>query len=101
MSYLVLPERVCSLYKNGADLSALLYQSRSAYFAEIYRKGYYERHLNKTRALYRSRHDVLLSTLKEMKTEFTVSGEMQEYIFFFILRWKKRKELIRLAEEKK
>lgn len=25
---------------------------------------------------------------------------MQEYIFFFILRWKKRKELIRLAEEK-
>lgn len=26
MSYLVLPERVCSLYKNGADLSALLYQ---------------------------------------------------------------------------
>lgn len=26
MSYLVLPERVCSLYKNSADLSALLYQ---------------------------------------------------------------------------
>ena len=26
MSYPVLPERVCSLYKNSADLSALLYQ---------------------------------------------------------------------------
>ena len=35
-------------------------------FQKFIEKGYYERHLNKTRALYRSRHDVLLSTLKEM-----------------------------------
>ena len=64
-------------------------------------KGYYERHLNKTRALYRSRHDVLLSTLKEMKTEFTVSGENAGvHLLLHFCDGRSEKELIRLAEEK-
>ena len=29
-------------------------------------EGYYERHLNKTRALYKNRHDVLISSLRKM-----------------------------------
>lgn len=38
-------------------------------------EGYYERHLNKTRALYKSRHDVLLEGLRPMSDILDVSGE--------------------------
>ena len=39
MSYLVLPERVCSLYKKTVRIYQLYcIKSRSAYFSEIYRK---------------------------------------------------------------
>ncbi len=38
-------------------------------------EGYYERHLNKTRALYKSRHDVLIEGLKSMSDILTISGE--------------------------
>ena len=38
-------------------------------------EGYYERHLNKTRAMYKSRHDVLLDGLRPMADILSVSGE--------------------------
>ena len=38
-------------------------------------EGYYERHLNKTRALYKSRHDVLIEELRPMADICTISGE--------------------------
>lgn len=38
-------------------------------------EGYYERHLNKTRALYKNRHDVLISSLRKMKEILEISGE--------------------------
>ena len=38
-------------------------------------EGYYERHLNKTRALYKSRHDTLLGCLKSLQDRCEISGE--------------------------
>ena len=38
-------------------------------------EGYYERHLNKTRALYKNRHDVLISSLRKMKEILERSDE--------------------------
>ena len=59
MSYLVLPERVCSLYKKQCGfISSTVSKVDQLIFQKFIEKGYYERHLNKTRALYRSRHDV-------------------------------------------
>ena len=70
MSYMVLPEKVCEMYHKAVRIHQLYgIQSRSADPAEVIEEGYYERHLNKMRALYRSRHDVLLSGLKEMGDE--------------------------------
>ena len=37
--------------------------------------GYYERHLNKTRALYKNRHDVLIDALKPLADICAISGE--------------------------
>ena len=38
-------------------------------------EGYYERHLNKTRALYKGRHDVLIRALQDMKFDCEIAGE--------------------------
>ncbi len=38
-------------------------------------EGYYERHLNKTRAMYRSRHDALIEELKGISDICSISGE--------------------------
>lgn len=38
-------------------------------------EGYYERHLNKTRALYKSRHDQLIAGLKPLSGQCRISGE--------------------------
>lgn len=37
--------------------------------------GYYERHLNKIRALYKSRHDLLIARLKALEGMCSISGE--------------------------
>ena len=38
-------------------------------------QGYFERHLNKSRALYKGRHDALLAALKPLQDLCTISGE--------------------------
>ena len=42
--------------------------------AGFLKEGYYERHLNKMRAVYKNRHDVLLEGLKEIPG-IEISGE--------------------------
>ena len=37
--------------------------------------GYYERHLNRMRAVYKGKHDALLSGLKELEDMFWIRGE--------------------------
>ncbi len=43
-------------------------------------EGYYERHLNKTRALYKNRHDVLIEALKPLGDICEISENMQGFI---------------------
>ena len=38
-------------------------------------EGYYERHLNKMRSLYKAKHDCLLNKLKKLGSDFTIAGE--------------------------
>ncbi len=42
---------------------------------EFIRDGYFERHLNKMRKIYRAKHELLLECLQSMREEFAVSGE--------------------------
>ena len=39
------------------------------------RSGAFERHLNRMRAQYKGKHDLLIRLLKEFGREYTVSGE--------------------------
>ena len=63
------------------------------------REGHFERHLNRMRAIYKGKHDIILGELKEWK-EFALSGENAG--LHLLLREKggrSEKELIELAKK--
>lgn len=75
VSYLVLPESLLEQYRErGRAFSSTVSRVDQMIVASFLEEGYYERHLNKMRAIYKGRHDVLLEELKEMKA-IEVSGE--------------------------
>lgn len=76
MSYMVLPKPLLSLYQERSSfLNSTVSKVDQMILKKFIEEGYYERHLNKTRALYKSRHDVLLNCLKNMQDLCQVSGE--------------------------
>ncbi|WP_333676686.1 PLP-dependent aminotransferase family protein [Muricomes intestini] len=76
MSYMVLPASLLSLYQERSGfLNSTVPKVDQLIVQKFIEEGYYERHLNKTRALYKSRHDVLLGCLKGIQDICTVSGE--------------------------
>lgn len=65
MSYMVLPQRLTPLYKEKCRfLSTTVSKVDQMIVNDFIKEGYYERHLNKTRAMYKGRHDILLQGLK-------------------------------------
>lgn len=76
VSYLVLPPGLLRRYREKAGFYAstvsridqnILYQFLA--------QGYFERHLNRMRAIYKAKHDVLLGAIRPLEQEFTVRGE--------------------------
>lgn len=76
VSYMVLPTTLLAEYqkKAGFLLSTVSRIDQNILY-EFLAGGYYERHLNRMRAIYKSKHDVLMSELKGLESEFTVKGE--------------------------
>lgn len=76
MSYLVLPKSLLELYqRRGYFVNSTVSKVDQMILQKFIEEGYFERHLNKMRALYKNRHDTLLSELKGMQDRFSVSGE--------------------------
>ncbi len=76
VSYMVLPKSLLSVYRERVNFYAstvsridqnILYQ----FMAE----GHYERHLNRMRAVYKAKHDVLITGLKPFESQFLIRGE--------------------------
>lgn len=76
VSYMVLPVSLLEVYQKKAGFYAstvsridqnILYQ--------FLVDGYYERHLNRMRAIYKAKHDTLMTALREMEQEFSIKGE--------------------------
>ena len=101
MSYLVLPKPLLQRYhENCGFLSSTVSRVDQLILQKFIEDGYYERHLNKMRALYKNRHDVLLACLKKMGDSFQISGEHAGV--HLLLRFedgRKEEELIRKAKE--
>ena len=75
MSYMVLPEKVLERYKtNCGFLSSTISRVDQMILQKFIEEGYYERHLNKSRALYKGRHDMMLNRLRTMSESVTILG---------------------------
>lgn len=99
MSYLVLPEELCTAYKERCGfISSTVSKVDQIILQRFIEEGYYERHLNKMRALYKSRHDTLLAALRGWNTEFYISGENAGvHLLLHFRDGRSEEELIRLA----
>ncbi len=76
LSYMVLPAPLMEQYEQKTRfISSTVSKVDQMIVQRFIEEGYFERHLNKTRALYRSRHDVLIEELKPLSSVLKISGE--------------------------
>lgn len=76
MSYMVLPPILVPVYQSRCGfLSSTVSKVDQLIVQHFVEDGYYERHLNKTRSLYKGRHDLLIKGLQPLSEVCRISGE--------------------------
>ena len=76
VGFMVLPGELLSRYRSQAGFYACtVSRIDQKVLYHFITGGYYERHLNRMRAVYKGKHDVLLSGLKELEDMFWIRGE--------------------------
>ncbi len=76
VSFMVLPEPLLERYKRTCSFySCTVSRIDQSILNEFISAGYFERHLNKMRKIYRGKHELLLECLRPFQDKFTVSGE--------------------------
>lgn len=76
VSYMVLPEELRERYLRDCYFySCTVSRIDQRILNEFIRDGYFERHLNKMRKIYRAKHDLLLECLRPFGERFELSGE--------------------------
>lgn len=76
VSFMVLPEPLLQIYRRECSFySCTVSRIDQSILNEFIRDGYFERHLNKMRKIYRAKHDLLLEELQPFQESFSVSGE--------------------------
>lgn len=76
VSYMVLPLALMEAYRSLGHLFSVTVSRTDQKILELFlREGYYERHLNRMRAVYKNKHDLMVRYLKEMSHICTFSGE--------------------------
>ena len=76
ISFMVLPDSLLEKYlEEFSFYSCTVSRIDQSILNEFIKEGYFERHLNKMRKIYRAKHDLLLDCLGDMGASFEVSGE--------------------------
>lgn len=76
ISYMVLPWKLLELYEKKAKNFSVTVSRVDQKILEVFLKdGYFERHLNRMRGIYRGKHDRLVSELKKISDLCHVEGE--------------------------
>lgn len=76
IGYMVLPPPLLKIYEEKCSFySTTVSRIDQRILNEFIGKGYFERHLNRMRRIYREKHDMVLNGLKGMEKDFAVSGE--------------------------
>lgn len=101
ISYLVLPKNLLKAYNEKSRfLSSTVSRVDQLIIQQFIERGYYERHLNKMRALYKSRHDIMLNELKPLLKYCSISGENAGvHLLLTFEEGKEEKVLIQKAQE--
>ena len=101
VSYMVLPMQLLERYiRECSCYSSTVSRIDQRILNEFIREGYFERHLNKMRKLYRAKHEKVLECLNVFERKFSLSGENAG--LHLLLTSKKgihEDELVRLAKE--
>lgn len=99
VSYMVLPEKLVDVYQKQCKfLSCTVPKLDQAILNKFLETGSFERHLNKMRALYKNRHDVLLNQLKPLLKKCKITGEYAGvHLLLHFENGKRETELIALA----
>ena len=93
VSYMVLPVKLMKQYQNQKHPFSVTVSRVDQKILELFlQEGYYQRHLNKMRGIYKSKHDFLLKYLKEEMAEICqVSGEYAGvHLVLCLLQWADR-----------
>lgn len=76
VSFMVLPMPLLDVYRQDcAFYSCTVSRIDQSILNEFIRDGYFERHLNKMRKIYRAKHELLLEELRAFEGKFILSGE--------------------------
>jgi len=76
VSYMVLPVRLMKQYQSRGGLFAVTVSRADQKILELFLKeGHYERHLNRMRAVYKTKHDLMLREFRELGDLAEISGE--------------------------
>lgn len=99
ISYMVLPKRLLPVFeKNCGIYSSTVSRVDQMIVNEFICCGYYERHLNKMRGIYKGKRDTLIQGLKPLKHIVEIEGENAGvHMLLKILNGKTEEEMIALA----
>ena len=76
ISFMVLPRPLLERYRAECSFySCTVSRIDQRILNEFIRDGYFERHLNKMRKIYRAKQELLLRCLEPFQREYTISGE--------------------------
>lgn len=76
VSFMVLPPALLEEYHRKAGFySSTVSRIDQQILYQFMVGGYYERHLNRMRAVYKAKHDLILSGLRPFEKEFSLKGE--------------------------
>ncbi len=76
VSFMVLPEALLEKYLRDCSFySCTVSRIDQSILNQFMRDGYFERHLNKMRKIYKAKHDLLLRELQGFRKAFDISGE--------------------------
>ncbi|MFA9466771.1 MAG: PLP-dependent aminotransferase family protein [Velocimicrobium sp.] len=76
VGYMVLPKPLLEEYKiKFSYFASTVSRIDQAILTEFINEGYFERHLNRMRKVYKTKHDLILSSLKSSNLPIAISGE--------------------------
>ncbi len=102
ISFMVLPKPLLEKYKRDCFFYSCTVSRIDQSILNVFmRDGYFERHLNKMRKIYKAKHEMLLEELRPFRKKFRISGENAGLHLLLTARDQtKEHELVRKAAEK-